>query len=102
MRPLSAAAHGSAYLLTQRSWTSRIGTVFRKCSFSRPRRLVDDQARPLEHLEVLHDPEPGHLEALLELAQGLPVALEERVEQLAASRIGERLEHIVHGSSIGD
>ena len=34
------AAHGSAYLLTHRSWTSRIGTVFRKCSFSRPRRRV--------------------------------------------------------------
>ena len=26
---LSVAAHGSAYLLTHRSWTSRIGTVFR-------------------------------------------------------------------------
>src|SRR5436305_8442982 len=40
LSPLSAAAQGSAYLLTQRSWTSRIGTGFRKCSFSRPRRLV--------------------------------------------------------------
>src|SRR5439155_759796 len=30
----------SAYLLTHRSWTSRIGTGFRKWSFSRPRRLV--------------------------------------------------------------
>src|SRR4051794_5541060 len=37
---LSPAAHGSAYLLTHRSWTSRIGTGFRKCSFSRPRFLV--------------------------------------------------------------
>src|SRR4051812_38481553 len=35
---LSAAAQGSAYLLTHRSWTSRIGTGFRKWSFSRPRR----------------------------------------------------------------
>src|ERR1035437_10657320 len=40
LRPLSAAAQGSAYLLTHRSWTSRIGTGFRKWSFSRPRRLV--------------------------------------------------------------
>ena len=40
LRPLSAAAQGSAYLLTHRSWTSRIGTGLRKWSFSRPRRLV--------------------------------------------------------------
>src|SRR2546429_9781318 len=38
--PLSADVHGSAYLLTHRSWTSRIGTGFRKWSFSRPRFLV--------------------------------------------------------------
>jgi hypothetical protein len=37
---LSEAAQGSAYLLTHRSWTSRIGTGFRKWSFSRPRRFV--------------------------------------------------------------
>src|SRR5450759_851546 len=40
LRPLSAAAQGSAYLLTHRSWTSRIGTGLRKWSFSRPRRRV--------------------------------------------------------------
>ena len=40
LRPLSAAAQGSAYLLTHLSWTSRIGTGFRKWSFSRPRRFV--------------------------------------------------------------
>src|SRR4051794_28234349 len=40
LSPLSAAAQGLAYLLTHRSWTSRIGTGFRKWSFSRPRRLV--------------------------------------------------------------
>ena len=37
---LSPATQGSEYLLTQRSWTSRIGTGLRKWSFSRPRRLV--------------------------------------------------------------
>ena len=36
----SPAAHGSVYLLTHRSWTRRIGTGFRKWSFSRPRRFV--------------------------------------------------------------
>src|SRR3954453_5797012 len=40
LRSLSEATQGSAYLLTQRSWTSRIGTGFRKWSFSRPRRRV--------------------------------------------------------------
>ena len=40
LSPLSAATQGSVYLLTHRSWTSRIGTGFRKCSFSRPLRLV--------------------------------------------------------------
>src|SRR6516162_6623128 len=40
LRSLSEAAQGSAYLLTHRSWISRIGTGFRKWSFSRPRRLV--------------------------------------------------------------
>src|SRR5215211_7020416 len=40
LSPVSVAAQGSAYLLTHRSWTSRIGTGFRKWSFSRPRRRV--------------------------------------------------------------
>ena len=37
---LSPATQGSAYLLTQRSWTRRIGTGLRKWSFSRPLRRV--------------------------------------------------------------
>ena len=37
---LSPATQGSEYLLTQRSWMSRIGTGLRKWSFSRPLRLV--------------------------------------------------------------
>ena len=37
---LRAATQGSAYLLTHRSWTRRIGTGLRKCNFSRPRRRV--------------------------------------------------------------
>ena len=97
MSPLSAAAQGSAYLLTQRSWMSRIGTGFRKWSFSRPRRLVVTSLGVLEHPQVLHDAEPGHREPLLELAERLPVALVQRVEQTPPGRIGERPEHLVHG-----
>ena len=40
LEPRERCRPGSAYLLTHRSWTSRIGTEFRKWSFSRPRRLV--------------------------------------------------------------
>src|SRR3954454_6158506 len=40
LRSVSPAAHGSAYLLTHRSWTRRIGTGLRKCNFSRPRRRL--------------------------------------------------------------
>ena len=43
---LSPATQGSEYLLTQRSWTSRIGTGLRKWSFSRPRRLVTTSRPP--------------------------------------------------------
>src|SRR5580765_4701524 len=68
-----------------------------------PPPLGDDEPGPLEHLEVLHDPEAGHLEPPLELAQRLPVALVERVEQFPASRIGKGLEHVaIHGQTISD
>src|SRR5262245_1870645 len=46
LSPVRVAAHGAAYLLTQRSWTSRIGTGFRKCSFSRPRFFVTTSPAP--------------------------------------------------------
>ena len=51
--------------------------------------------RVLEHPQVLHHAEAGHLEAFLELSQRAPVALEQPVEQVAAGRVGERLEHPV-------
>jgi len=35
---VSADTWGSVYLSIHRSWMSRIGTGFRKCSFSRPDR----------------------------------------------------------------
>ena len=102
LSPLSVAAQGSAYLLTHRSWTSRIGTGFRKWSFSRPRRLRGHEARLLEHPQVLHDAEARHRQPPLERAQRLPVLLEQLVEQAPARRVGEGLEHRVHAGIIGD
>ena len=98
LRSLSAAAQGSAYLLTQRSWTSRIGTGFRKCNFSRPCRFGDHQAGLLEQLQMLHHTEAAHREAFLQGPQGLAVLPEELVEQAPAGGVGERSEHGVHGS----
>jgi len=49
----------------------------------------------LQHLQVLHDPEPGHLELPFELAQRLAVALAQQIQQEAARAVGERLEHLV-------
>ena len=98
MRPLKVAAQGSAYLLTQRSWTSRIGTALRKCSFSRPRLLADDEARLLQHPQMLHDAEARHRQPLLERAEGLPVLLKQRIEQAPPGRIGEGSEDTVHGA----
>src|SRR3954470_16984048 len=40
LRSLRPVTQGSAYLLTHRSWTRRIGTGLRKCNFSRPRRRL--------------------------------------------------------------
>lgn len=56
LRSLRAAAHGSAYLLTQRSWMSRMGTGFRKCSFSRPRRRVTTSPASSSSLRCLAMP----------------------------------------------
>jgi hypothetical protein len=59
-----------------------------------------DDAGRLEHREVLADRLPGHVEAGAQLAQGLPVAGVQAVEEASATRIGERPEHCVHlGSS---
>ena len=95
LRSASAETRRSVYLSIQRSWIRRIGTGFRKCSFSRPDRRRDDEVRLLEHPQVLHDAEAGHLQLGLELGQRAAVAHEEAVEQEAAGRVGERLEHAV-------
>ena len=86
LRSLRPATQGSAYLLTHRSWTSRIGTGFRKWNFSRPRLLGDHETGVLELLQVLHHAEARHLEAPLERSQRLPVLPEELVEQAPPGR----------------
>jgi len=87
-----------------RSWISRIGTGFRKWSFVRPERRADDEARILQDPQVLHHAEPSHLELGLELGERTAVPLEQTVEQVAASRIGECPEDVVvvHVPIIGD
>ena len=97
---VSAEAHGSAYLLTQRSWMSRIGTGLRKCSFSRPRLRADDETGPLENLEVLHHPEARHRHPLLQGGQGLTVLGEQGVEQVAPGRVRKGLEYLVHSHDV--
>jgi len=61
----------------------------------------DDEARVLQHAQVLHDSEARHLELRLELRERAAVTHEEPVEQEATRRVGERLEHQVvvrHGA----
>ena len=58
----------------------------------------DDEPRVLEHAQMLHHSEAGHLDALLQLPERPAVVLEEPVEQMPPGRIGQRLEDsvIVH------
>jgi hypothetical protein len=55
----------------------------------------DDEARAFEDAKVLHDTEARHLQFGLELGERAAVTLEEPVEEEAARRVGERLEHEV-------
>ena len=65
-----------------------------------PHLLGDDEPGPFEHGEVLHHAEPGdRREHLAQLAERLPVAGEQGVEQLAPPGVGEGLEHVVVISS---
>lgn len=57
--------------------------------------LRDHQARLLQHSQVLHHPEPGHVEAGLEGGQRLAVLVEERIQEAPPGRIRQRLEYIV-------
>ena len=58
--------------------------------------LGDDKPGCFENSQVLHHPEPGQLRMpLCELPEGLPIELEERVEQIAPGGVGEGLEDLV-------
>jgi hypothetical protein len=57
--------------------------------------MRDYQARPFQHLEVLHYAEARHLELLLELSQRLPIVLVEQVEEKAPRAVSEGSEHQV-------
>ena len=63
----------------------------------------DHEIGVLEDPQVLHDPEPRHLQPRLELGERSAVTLEEPVEEEASRGVGERLEHpIVTGHGLED
>ncbi len=93
---LSPAAQGSAYLLTHRSWTSRIGTTFRKCSFSRPRLRVTTSPASSSTFRCFMTPKRVIGRRDSRALRRLPVLAEQLVEQAAARRVGQRLEHVIH------
>src|SRR5690606_41200877 len=51
-----------------------------------------DQPGLLEHLEMLHHPETGHLQARFQLGERPAVSLVEQVEKVPTGRVGECLE----------
>ena len=55
-----------------------------------------DETRLLELPEMLHHAKARHPEPPLERGEGLPIVLEERVEQAPPRGIGHRPEHLVH------
>ncbi len=57
--------------------------------------LDGDEVRGFEQCQVLRDALPRHVEVVAELAQRLPVARMQSVEELAAPGIGERFEETV-------
>src|SRR2546428_13663683 len=67
-----------------------------------PRPAWTAEPRLFENAQVLHHPEAGHVDALAQLSQRPPVPLEEPVQQLAAVRVGEGLEHVVHAGQLCD
>src|SRR5262245_24517719 len=55
-----------------------------------------DQVGRFQDGEVLAHRLPGHVQSGAELAEGLAVARVEAVEELPATRVGQRLEDLVH------
>ena len=63
---------------------------------SLPRHLRD-QVRVLQNLDVFHHVLPAHsFEPTLEVAQRLAVLIEQRIQQLAPCRVGDRSDHVLH------
>jgi hypothetical protein len=59
-----------------------------------------DQVGRLQDGQVLGRGLPGHVEAGAELAEGLAALLPQLVEEVAPGRIGQRLEHLVHATTL--
>jgi hypothetical protein len=87
------AAHGSDYLLTHRSWTSLIGTGFRKWSFSRPRRSVVTRPASSSRRKRFMTPKRVIGRRCSSTLNGLPVGLAKLVEEAPSHRVGECPEH---------
>ena len=68
--------------------------------------VSDDEVGFLQHTEVLHHPEAGHLrKQVAQRLHRLPVAHEQGIEQTATRGVGQRLEHevvVLHGSTLCD
>ncbi len=94
--PLSVATQGSAYLLTHRSWTSRMGTGFQEMELLAAPAPGDDQVRVLEYAQVLHHAVAGHRQARRKGAERLTVLLVELIQEGAPAGVRECLEHLVH------
>src|ERR1700756_592156 len=94
LRSLSAAVQGSAYLLTHRSWISRIGTAFRKCSFSRPRRLVATRPAFSSNRRCFITPKRVIGSRPSSALSVWPSSL--NIKQPSTCRIREGSEHIIH------
>jgi hypothetical protein len=62
----------------------------------------DDEPGLFQQAQVLHDPEARHVDLGLELGERAAFAFVQEVEQEAAGRVGERLEHpaVVHTRAI--
>src|SRR6516165_1674676 len=63
-----------------------------------PRR--GDQIGALENGEVLAHRLPRHVEARTQLAQGLAIVRAQPIKKLPAARVGQRLEHLIHGHNM--
>ena len=59
----------------------------------------DDETRFFEQRQVLHDAEAGHPPLADQCGQGETVFLKKPIEQAAACRVGQGLEHVVHAVS---